>query len=106
MPRETYLERLEKAPAASFHVLDPIKAKRMNARALYIPSPSEVARVIRSIEHGRTWTTLEIRLELAIDGNAKTACPAVITKYWKWLAHASGEIEVKIQSGVHLGGAC
>jgi hypothetical protein len=91
MPRHTHLEQLRRAPAASFHVLDPIKAKRLNARTLYIPSAADVARVIRAIPRGQTWTTLELRLELAIYGRAETACPAAITKYWKWLAHASSE---------------
>ena len=89
----TFLSKLEQAPAASFHVLDPAKAARMNAATLYIPSPQDVAEVIRAIPRGQTRTIVELRHTLAQLGGADTACPAKTIKYWKWMAQAEAEIE-------------
>lgn len=89
MPHESLLEKLQNAPASSFHVLDPKKAKRMNAKTLFIPSPEDVAKAINAIPAGTTRTILELRADLAKMGNADTACPAKTIKYWKWLAEAS-----------------
>jgi alkylated DNA nucleotide flippase Atl1 len=90
----TFLEKLKAAPDASFHVLDPIKAERMKAKTLFIPSPKEVATVIAAIPEGQTRTIVEVRQELAWLGNAETACPAKTIAYWKWLAHAYDEAQV------------
>jgi alkylated DNA nucleotide flippase Atl1 len=95
MDQNIFLEKLEQAPAASFHVLDPAKAKRMNARTLYIPSPQDVARAIAAIPAGETRTIRDLRAELAGLGNAETACPAATIKYWKWMASASVEPGIK-----------
>lgn len=89
MPHESLLEKLQNAPASSFHVLDPKKAKRMNAKTLFIPSPDDVAKAITAIPAGTSKTILELRADLAKMGNADTACPAKTIKYWKWLAQAS-----------------
>lgn len=91
MSQQSFLEKLQHAPASSFHVLDPAKAKRMNARTLFIPGVEEVAKVIADIPKGETRTIVELRRELAGMGGAETACPAVAVKYWKWLAHADAE---------------
>ncbi len=91
MPELSFLEKLQAAPQASFHVLDAAKAKRMNAATLFIPSPVEVAKAISEIPVGETRTILELRRELAASANADTACPAVTIKYWKWMAHAQVE---------------
>jgi hypothetical protein len=72
-------------------VLDEAKAKRMNARTLYIPSSQDVANAIRSIGFGNTQTILELRRGLALAHGADTACPACTIKYWKWLARANVE---------------
>jgi hypothetical protein len=74
-------------------VLDPVKAKRMNAKTLFIPSPEDVAKAIRAIPSGQTRTILELRHDLAIMGKADTACPAKTIKYWKWMASAQDELE-------------
>jgi alkylated DNA nucleotide flippase Atl1 len=87
----TCLEKLRAAPAGSFHVLEPEKAKRMNAKTLYIPSPLEVAQAIRRIPRGETRTIVELRHELARLGGAETGCPAATIKYWKWMAIVSEE---------------
>lgn len=42
MPEQTMLEKLQLAPPSSFHLLEPAKAKRMNAKTLYIPSAADV----------------------------------------------------------------
>ena len=91
MTTKSFLEKLKLAPPASFHVLDPAKAKRMNAKTLYIPGPAEVARAINAIPEGQTRTIVELRQILAREGNAETACPAATLKYWKWMAQASEE---------------
>ena len=70
------------APEASFHVLDLKKARRMNAKTLYIPSALDVARAISAIPTGETGTIVDLRNELAALGNAETACPAKTIKYW------------------------
>jgi 6-O-methylguanine DNA methyltransferase, DNA binding domain len=90
---QTPLNRIRAAPPASFHVLEPAKAARMNAKTLYIPSVGDVARAISAIPVGETRTIFELRRELARTGNAETACPAVTIKYWKWLAAAQDELE-------------
>lgn len=87
-----FLNKLNAAPPASFHVLDPAKAARMRASTLYIPSVLDVAGVIQAIPKGETRTILALRQALAALGQADTACPAVTIKYWKWLAHAAFEI--------------
>ena len=91
MSRQSFLEKLKLAPPASFHVLDPAKAKRMNAKTLYIPGPADVARAINAIPTGQTRTIVALRQALATDGAAETACPAATLKYWKWMAQASEE---------------
>jgi 6-O-methylguanine DNA methyltransferase, DNA binding domain len=83
------LEKIRNEPEGSFHVLDPAKAKRMNARTLFIPSPNDVAKAVSAIPAGKTKTILELRVDLAKLGNADTTCPAKTIKYWKWLAQAS-----------------
>jgi alkylated DNA nucleotide flippase Atl1 len=91
MNSHTCLEKLQNAPAASFHVLEPAKAKRMNAKTLYIPCPEDVAKVISAIPKGETRTIVDLRRTLAAQGKAETACPAATIKYWKWLAQAYDE---------------
>jgi hypothetical protein len=88
---QTYLEKLKNAPAASFHVLEPAKAKRMRAKTMYIPSPEDVAKAIQAIPQGETRTIVDLRGWLAREGNAETACPAATIKYWKWMAQAYDE---------------
>jgi hypothetical protein len=87
-----FLWRLQNAPAASFHVLDEAKAKRMNAKTLYIPSAQDVAQAIRGIDFGSTQTILGLRRGLALAHGADTACPACTIKYWKWLAWANVDV--------------
>jgi alkylated DNA nucleotide flippase Atl1 len=91
MPHQSILEKIKLAPAASFHVLHPAKAKRMNAKTLFIPAPADVAKVINAIPKGQPRTIVELRQQLAVMGKAETACPAKTIKYWKWLAQASEE---------------
>ncbi len=95
MSPQSVLEKLQLAPASSFHVLHPAKAKRMNAKTLFIPAPEDVAKAIAAIPKGETRTIIELRHELAVFGKAETACPAKTIKYWKWLAHAQDEIQDK-----------
>ena len=83
MPPKSSLEKLMSAPEASFHLLVPEKAARMNAKTLYIPSVLYVARAISAIPKGETRTIIDLRNELAALGNAETACPAKTIKYWK-----------------------
>jgi hypothetical protein len=92
MPQLTFLEKLQQAPPRSFHELDPAKARRMNARSMVIPAPEDVARRIAAIPAGETRTISALRAELAALGGAETACPAATNKYWKWIAHAEGEV--------------
>lgn len=93
MSQQSFVEKLQAAPAASFHVLDPAKAERMNAKTLFIPAPEDVAKAITAIPRGETRTIVDLRRELAVVGNAETACPAKTIKYWKWLAFASDELQ-------------
>ena len=85
------LKKLRSSPPGSFHVLEPEKARRLNAKTMYIPSPLEVAEAIRNIPVGETRTIIELRRDLAKLGHAETACPAATTKYWKWLAQVTEE---------------
>ena len=93
MPASKTLQKLQQAPPASFHVLDQVKAKRMNASTLYIPSVEDVAQAIRAIPAGETRTIRDLRHTLAEKGGAETACPAATIKYWKWLAQVSDELD-------------
>src|SRR5580658_8394066 len=90
---KTYCELLLQAPASSFHVLDPEKAKRLKGKTMFIPSPLDVARAIAEIPAGETRTTADLRRLLAEGANAETACPAAINKYWKWIAAANEEAD-------------
>ena len=78
----TFTEKLLEAPQASFHVLDPAKAKRLKAKTMFIPAPEDVAKVISAIPVGETRTIVEIRRELAAMGGAETACPAATNKWY------------------------
>jgi 6-O-methylguanine DNA methyltransferase, DNA binding domain len=89
MNLQSVLENLKSSEPSSFHVLDPEKAARMNAKTLFIPSPENVANAIRAIPKGKTRTIVELRNDLAAFGSADTACPAKTIKYWKWLAIVS-----------------
>ncbi|MBS1728081.1 MAG: MGMT family protein [Armatimonadetes bacterium] len=86
-----YTAKIESADPASFHVLDPEKAKRLSAKSLYIPSVADVREAINAIPAGKTKTIVELRKILAIKGNADTACPAKVNGYWKWMAFAAEE---------------
>jgi hypothetical protein len=92
MAKQSVLEKLQLAPPASFHVLDPAKAARMHARTMFIPAPEDVARAIAAIPRGKTKSIVELRRELAAIGNAETACPAKTILYWKWLAAATEDV--------------
>ena len=92
-PKPSFFEKLQSAPAASFHALDPAKAARMNAMTLFIPAPQDVANAIAAIPQGQTRTIVELRCDLALLGNAETACPAKTIKYWKWLAQVADEVQ-------------
>ena len=81
--------KLAAGPPASFHVLEPEKAKRMNGKTLYIPSVADVRRAIESIPFGQMRTIPQLRAQLAKQGGADVACPAVTIKYWKWMAFAA-----------------
>lgn len=83
-----FTAKLNAADPASFHVLDPVKAKRMNAKTLYIPSVDDVFEAISSIPTGETRTIVDLRNQLAKKGGADTACPAKTIGYWKWMATA------------------
>lgn len=89
----SFIHKLLNAPPSSFHVLDPVKARRLNAHTLYIPSPQDVADVIASIPRGEMRTIVDLRRVLAALGRAETACPAATIKYWKWLAFAYDEAQ-------------
>jgi hypothetical protein len=91
MKQPTFLEKLQSALAASFHVLEPAKAKRMHAKTMYIPCLEDVAKAIQAFSKGETRTIVDLRLSLAIQGNAETACPGAMIKYWKWMAQAHDE---------------
>jgi alkylated DNA nucleotide flippase Atl1 len=91
MAKQSYRDKLASAPRAAVEVLDGAKAARMKAATMYIPAPAEVAEAIAAIPPGETRTLRDLREELAAQGQAQTACPASITKYWKWLAWASDE---------------
>lgn len=89
--KKTILEQLQAAPASSFHVLEPKKAKRMKASTMFVPAPDDVAKVISAIPQGKTKTMLEIRQELSALHQAETTCPFITIRYWKWLTRASDE---------------
>ena len=91
MTKLTALEKLQQALPASFHMLEPAKAKNMKATTMVLPSPLDVAQAIAKIPYGQTVTTIELQRVLAIGGNAETACPAKINHYWKLLALATEE---------------
>ena len=91
MKQPSFLEKLQSAPPASFHVLEPAKAKRMHAKTMYIPCPEDVAKAIQAIPNGETRTILDLRRALAIQGKAEIACPGATNKYWKWMAQAYDE---------------
>ena len=93
MLKQSVIEKLKLELEGSFHVLDPKKVKRMNAKTLFIPSPEDVAKAIKAILSGTTRTITELRQDLANMGNADTACPAKTLKYWKWMAAAQDEPE-------------
>ncbi len=83
--------KLQAAPEASFHVLDPVKAARMNGATLFIPSPTEVRAAINRIPKGEMRTIPELRRELAQGAGADVTCPAKTIAYWKWMAFAAEE---------------
>lgn len=83
-----FTKQLSDAPAGSFHVLDPVKAKRMNAATMYIPSPTDVFEAISEIPSGSMMRIPQLRKVIAKKHNADTACPAATIKYWKWGAAA------------------
>ena len=82
-------DKLAAAPPNSFHVLDPVKAKRMNGATLFIPSPDDVRAAIDAIPHGQMKTIPQLRDQLAEGAGADVACPAATIKYWKWMACAA-----------------
>lgn len=86
------IEKLNSAAPGSFHILDAAKSRRMNAKTMYIPSPTDVAKAILAIPEGHTKDISELREELAIQANADIACPGATNKYWKWLAIASEHV--------------
>ncbi len=90
---KSYCELLTNAPASSFHILDPEKAIRLKGKTMVIPSPHDVARVINKIPSGETRNAADLRCQLADEANAETACPAAFSKYWKWIAAASDEVD-------------
>jgi hypothetical protein len=76
----TFTEKLIEANQASFHVLDLVKAKRMKAKAMFIPAPEDVARVTSAIPVGDNRTILEFRRELMVMSGAESACPGALER--------------------------
>lgn len=92
MPPTSIIQKLDSAPAGSFHVLDGAKAARMRAHTMYIPSPLDIAEAIRAIPYGQTRSLRDIRRDIAVAHHADITCPSRSTLYWKWLAQATAEL--------------
>ena len=83
-----YTNKLVNAEPGSFHILDEAKAKRLNAKTLYIPSVADVVEAIRAIPRGTVRASEEVRTEIAIKHGADLCCPAKFKSYWRWSAYA------------------
>lgn len=83
-----FTTKLAEAPAGSFHVLDPAKAKRMGAATMYIPSPDDIRAIVDALPKGSTVELAQVRKQLAANHNADTACPWATRTYWTWMAWA------------------
>lgn len=92
MPVPSFLNKLQHAPAGSFHILEGSKAAKLRANTMYVPSPHDIAEAIQAIPAGQTRTLRDIRRDIAIAHNADTTCPSRTTLYWKWLAQATVEL--------------
>jgi alkylated DNA nucleotide flippase Atl1 len=92
MSPTSIIQKLDSAPAGSFHVLEGAKAAKLRARTMYVPSPHDIAEAIRAIPYGQTRTLRDIRRDIAVAHHADITCPSRSTLYWKWLAHASAEL--------------
>lgn len=95
MEGNSILQKLKNAPQGITEILDDNKSKRMGgATSNYIPSVTEVAKLINSIPKGQTRTINELRTDLAKFHNTDTACPAKIIKYWKWMANLPDDLKL------------
>jgi alkylated DNA nucleotide flippase Atl1 len=83
-----YTSKLEAAGPGSFHVLDEAKAKRMNAKTLYIPSVEDVVNAIRAIPKGTVVASEDVRRSIAAAHGADSCCPGKFKSYWQWSAFA------------------
>jgi hypothetical protein len=86
------LHKITSAPAGSLHVLDAVKAARLRARTMYIPSPLDIAQAIQLIPYGQTRLLRDIRRDIAVAHGADITCPSRTTLYWKWLAALTAEL--------------
>ncbi|CAN5504459.1 hypothetical protein BH11ARM1_BH11ARM1_03760 [soil metagenome] len=87
--RMKFTEKLMVAPAASFHVLDEAKAKRLGGKTMYIPSVVQVRDLMNAIPYGHTITVKQARQQLADAHEAEITCPGAFNNYWKWLARSA-----------------
>jgi hypothetical protein len=67
-----YTSKLAAAGPGSFHVLDEAKAKRMNAKTLYIPSVEDVVNAIRAIPKGTVVASEDGRNSIAVARRGKS----------------------------------
>lgn len=86
--RMKYTSKLESSGPGSFHVLDEAKAKRLNAKTLYIPSVSDVVDAIRAIPKGTLVASEDVRKSIAEAHGADSCCPGKFKCIWKWSAFA------------------
>lgn len=83
-----YTSKLAASGPGSFHVLDEAKARRMNAKTLYIPSVEDVVSAIRAIPKGTVVASEEVRKSIAEAHGADSCCPGKFKCYWQWSAFA------------------
>ena len=91
MGASSYTEKLEKAPEGVLYVLEPQKAERMKAATMYVPSPVDIAEILKTIPARTTISHETLKEKLAEFGKADIACPMMTTRYWSWIAASSAE---------------
>ena len=72
-------------------VLDEAKAKRLRAKTMLMPSPSQLEKMILDIPVGETKTLKVLRKDLAHAAGAEMTCPVAARNCWRMVAEAVEE---------------
>ena len=97
MAKKSYIQKLQDTKDLPKIIkLDEKAQKRLNAKTMVVPKPTDICDTIKDIPKGKLITTTEIRKRLAKKYNTDTACPLTTGIFINICANASATLNNNI----------